>query len=91
MKPADVRRANREGFDAALRFGALQLAIAVLGNAQIGHLADAYTVTEFTGVMYAVRLRDEGPYCLQCKISTCDHASLVRLYLARIGKHGLGA
>lgn len=91
MKAAKERQANRRRFDEAARFGLLQQAIAVLGGAQIGHLSGAYLVSEFGGGRFVVRLRGDKPHCITCESDSDEHASLVRLYLARIGEHGLGA
>lgn len=85
------RKANRERFDGAVRYGHLQLAVAVLGNAVISHHGKSYVINELTGDRFLVQITDAGPQCATCKSDKDEHASLVRLYLARIGKHGLGA
>lgn len=91
MKATGIRKMNRERFDGAMRYGHLQLAVAVLGNAVISHHGGSYLVNEFTGGRFLVQVNTEGPYCVKCDSDKDEHASLVRLYLARIGKHGLGA
>jgi hypothetical protein len=75
----------RQKLDDAIRYGQLQLAVYILGYAHIGHITGAYCVTELNGSMFVVRIRKEGPYCITCKSDKDDHASLVRLYLARLG------
>ena len=88
-KPAAKARgktANRDELNNGIRYGALQFAIAVLGNAAIGHITGAYTVTELTGKMHIVRLHHDGPYCLTNDSYNDDHTALIRLYLARLGK-----
>lgn len=85
------RKANRERFDSAVRYGHLQLAVAVLGNAVISHHGTSYLVNELTGGRFLVQTTADGPRCATCKSDKDEHASLVRLYLARIGRHGLGA
>lgn len=91
MTAATARRTNRERFDGAVRYGQLQLAVAVLGNAIISHHDGSYLVNEFTGGRFLVRAKTNGLACATCDSDNDDHASLVRLYLARIGQHGLGA
>ena len=88
-KPAATRRpkdCRRDELSNGIRYGALQFAIAVLGNAAVGHITGAYTVTELTGKMHIVRLHHEGPYCLTHDSYNDGHTALIRLYLARLGK-----
>lgn len=88
-KPTATARAkttNHDELNNGIRYGALQFAIAVLGNAAIGHITGAYTVTELSGNMHVVRLHYEGPYCLTHDSYNDDHTALIRLYLARLGK-----
>ncbi len=75
----------RQKLDDAIRYGQLQLAVHILGYASIGHITGAYCVTELSGTMFIVRFRDAGPYCITCQSDKDDHASLVRLYRARVG------
>lgn len=85
-----ARQAAQESMDNAVRFGQLQLAIAILGNAQVGHVTGAYTVTELSGKMHIVRPSEDAFYCLTCKSDNDDHTAITRLYAARLGRHGLG-
>lgn len=82
-------KANRERLDAAIRYGHLQLAVAVLGNAVISHHGNSYVVNELTGDRFLVLVSGDARRCNNCNSEVCLHASLVRLYLARIGKHGV--
>ena len=89
-----ARKARQDGrwrLDDSIRYGHLQLAINVLGYAALAINGRAHIVTELSGKSFIVTLRDDAPYCLTCKSDNDDHTSLVRLYRARIGKHGLGA
>lgn len=83
---ARAKKSNRDELNNGIRYGALQFAIAVLGNAAIGHITGAYTVTELTGKMHIVRLHHEGPYCLTHDSYNDDHTALIRLYLTRLSK-----
>lgn len=83
---APAKKPTRDELSNGIRYGALQFAIAVLGNAAVGHITGAYTVTELTGKMHVVRLHHEGPYCLTHESYNDDHTALIRLYLARLDK-----
>jgi hypothetical protein len=87
MSPAKkAGKSTGRSLDDGIRFGQLHLAIHVLGCATLGHITGAYCVTEFSGDMSLVRLREGHPFCVTCKSGNDDHTSLVRLYLARLGQ-----